>query len=90
MDPISGWTSPQYGDLIPTPTVWYSTRPSATPVTSITLLYPFDGQPVDASLTARFRSVPGPGAVEVMVEANGTRRVLSLDLTEGEVVRSPQ
>lgn len=86
MDPISGWTSPQYGDLIPTPTAWLTTRPSVTPVTFITLLYPFNEKPVDASLRVRFGS--GPGPTEVVVEANGTRRVIVLDLTERTVVRS--
>jgi len=86
MDPISGWTPPQYGELIATPTVWYSTRPSATPVTSVTLLYPFGDKPVDASLKVRFGSAPG--AFDVVVEADGTRRALSFDLAEGATVRS--
>jgi len=86
MDPISGWTSPQYGDLVPTPTVWYSTRPSAAPVTFVTLLYPFGDRPVDAFLTVRFGSPSG--ASEVVVEADGRRRVLTLDLAEGSVMRS--
>src|SRR5262249_53958943 len=86
MEPMSGWTSPQYGDLIPTPTVWYSTRPSVTPVTFVTLLYPFKEWLVDASLRVRFG--PASGVAEVIVEANGTQRVLTLDLTEGTVVRS--
>jgi hypothetical protein len=86
MEPISGWTSPQYGDLIPTPTVWYSTRSSTTPVTCITLLYPFGERLVDASLRVRFGS--SPGGTEVVVDAPGMHRVLMLDLTEGTVVRS--
>jgi hypothetical protein len=86
MDPISGWTSPQYGDLIPTPTVWLSARPSVRPVTFVTLLYPFNDQPVDAVLRVRFGSEQTP--TEVVVEANGTRRVLALDVTEGTVMRS--
>jgi hypothetical protein len=84
MNPISGWTSPRYGDLIPTPTVWLSTRPSTTQVTFVTLLFPFSERPVDASLRVRFGS-----PTEVIVETNnGAHRVLTLDLTEGMVVRS--
>jgi hypothetical protein len=86
MDPISGWTSPQYGDLIPTPTVWYRTQPTPAPVTFVTLLYPFRDQPVDVSL--RVRVGPQPGAAEIAVDANGRSRVLALDFAEGTKVRS--
>jgi hypothetical protein len=55
-------------------------------VTFITLLYPFNEKLVDASLRVRFGS--GPGPTEVIVEANGTRRVIVVDLTERTVVRS--
>src|SRR6185369_5787551 len=47
MNPIRGWTSPQYGDLIPTKPVWLSTPQSVTPVTFVTLIYPFNDKPVD-------------------------------------------
>ena len=84
MDPISGWMSPQYGDLIAAPTVWLSTRPSITPVTFVTLLYPFNERPVDASLQVRFGSTSG--STEVVVDANSKPRVLTLDFTGGKVV----
>jgi len=85
MDPISGWMSPQYGDLVPTPTVWYSTRPSTTPVTFVNLLYPFGDDPSSVALTVRWG--PGPGVFEVVVDEGGGRRVLALDLTAGVTVR---
>jgi hypothetical protein len=84
MDPISGWTSPQYGDLIPTPTVWYRTQPSGAPVTFVTLLYPFRDQPVNVSLRVRV----GSGPAEIQVDANGRSRILALDFAEGTTVRS--
>jgi hypothetical protein len=85
MDPISGWMSPQYGDLVPTPTVWHSTRPTGTAVTFVNLLYPFESDAPNVVLKVRWGSEPG--VFDVVVDEGGRRRSLSLDLTAGVAVR---
>ena len=86
MDPISGWMSPQYGDLVPTPTVWHSTRPTGTVVTFVNLLYPFESDPPNVVLKVQWGAEPG--VFDVVVDEAGRRRSLSLDLTAGVAVRT--